>query len=238
MARALPDLAAIHELPDEPPARATGIDLGVQYFPQASLARIEDGAVVAWVRGARPAFNLHHGSPVGSGLVRVWSRKAGEDALARWPLSAPLEGEWSGRCGQPSLGRGLRANSGELRFSAWLARHELRRGRRGAALRAPWNVLRRGGFDYAGPRVGSAWACSPHLSLLSDGVELDARLARRDGTALEESRLVRRFRVDGEGLVVEERLLLDGGARDVTYLVPRRAEDVVVEAREVSWRLA
>jgi hypothetical protein len=33
-------------------------------------------------------------------------------------------------------------------------------------------------------------------------------------------------------------LLLDGGARDVTYLVPRRAEDVVVEAREVSWRLA
>ena len=242
MARAMADLAAIDARGDAlmggTSSGAKGLEIGLIHFPQASLVRLEDNAIVAWVRGRRPAFNLHHGSPLGAGLVRVWSRREARDVLERWPLSDALEGEWSGRAGFFSMRRGLRAGQRELRFSAWLARNEWRRGRPSAALNAPWHALRRGVLDFAAPEVGSAWACDPDLTLLADGVELESRLARRDGSALESTRLTRRFRVDGEGLLAEERLLAEGAARAVRYRLPARAQEARAGPREAQWRLS
>ncbi|HVS18808.1 MAG TPA: hypothetical protein VMT18_09440, partial [Planctomycetota bacterium] len=87
MARALPDLEAAlragHPLPEPAPG---GIDLSVAWFPDAQLGRIEDGRVTAWVRGARPPYNVHHGSPHGAGLLRVQRRADGTELLERCRL--------------------------------------------------------------------------------------------------------------------------------------------------------
>jgi hypothetical protein len=48
---------------------------------------------------------------------------------------------------------------------------------------------------------------------------------------------VRRYEVDGAGLVVEEELCADGGAHRVAYAVPGRAADVRDEGRRIRWRL-
>ena len=57
------------------------------HFPSVNLARIEDRRVVAWVRGARPDYNVHHGSPHGAGLLRVVRRADGVELLERRRLA-------------------------------------------------------------------------------------------------------------------------------------------------------
>lgn len=106
-----------------------GLDLALRWFPNAQLARLEDGAVVAWVRGARPASNVNHGSPRGAGLVRVFDKRAGKDALLRERFDPAGEGEWTAR-GARSLARGWKSGGSELRFSLWTARVHARAGAR------------------------------------------------------------------------------------------------------------
>ena len=105
MARALPDLERIEGALDDagPPAPPS-----VRHFADADLVRLEDSAVVAWVRGRRPGYDVHHGSPCGAGLLRVAS-KAGGELLERRPLAADDEGEWHGRAGALDLRRGVLA---------------------------------------------------------------------------------------------------------------------------------
>ena len=88
------------------------MELQVAHFPQASLVRLEDNAVCAWVRGKRPGFNVAHGSPHGAGLVRVVSKRSGEELLERCRLGGANEGEWSGKQGRASLARGWRSGGG------------------------------------------------------------------------------------------------------------------------------
>lgn len=238
LARAAPDLERILDLPAQILPTPGAIDLSVQWYPGASLARIEDGRVVAWVRGSRPGCNVHHGSPHGAGLLAAVSRPGGEPLITRCRLGGHQEGEWKGLRGLPSPRRGLRAGGAELRFSLWLSRTHGRAGRRRDALLTPLRVFRRGVLAFGHPRVGSPFHLSPEVRVLADGVVLQSALAHRDGEPVPGSSIERSFRVDGEGLEVRERVLADGEARRIEYSVPQRAVDLHRGEREVSYRLA
>jgi hypothetical protein len=236
-ARALADLEQLAGRADDAPG-AGALELVVRHFPDASLTRLEDGRVAAWVRGTRPGFNVHHGSPHGAGLVRVVRQGAGAELLARGRRGGVREGEWSGRLGLPSLARGWRSGAPELRFAGWLARNAWRGKRRAEALLAVPRVVSRGVLAYGAARVGSAFELTPVTELLPDGVRLESRLARRDGTPVAASSLVRTFRVDGGGLVVEERCRSDGGARGLDYRVPPGATELERADGKLRYRLA
>ncbi len=243
LARAAPDLEAIlaRSAPEPEPSAGRGLELAVMHFPYADLVRLEDGAVVAWVRGRRPPFNVHHGSPHGAGLVRCVAKADGRELIARCRLGGAQEGEWSGLGGpltDVSPARGWRSGGAEVRFSLWLARVHWRAGRHLAAVRKPWQVFSDGVLAFGSRRVGSAFELAPSVRLLGDGVRLESRLARRSGEPLIDSNLERTFQVDGSGLVVTERLLDSGRARKVAYRVPAAATDVEVRPDQVSYRLA
>ncbi len=243
IARAAAELEDAFEREDAADERAPapgrgGIDLRVQWFADAQLGRLADGAVVAWVRGARPPVNVHHGSPHGAGLIRVARAADGAPLLARCRLGGANEGEWSGARGLVDPARGWRAGGRELRFSLWLARTHLRAGQRGRALLAPARTFRRGVLAFAHPRVSSAFDLAPEVAVAGDGIHIVSALAHRDGTPVPGSRLERSFRIDGSGLAVHERLLDGGGARRLRYRVPRLATDVRRAASEVRYRLA
>lgn len=239
IARALPDLEHFAARLDEPvrgPGR--GIDLQVRWFPSASLARLEDDRVVAWVRGSRPGFNLHHGSPHGAGLVRVVRVSDHAELVARERLSESQEAEWSGHAGSFELTRGWKHGRSPLRFSAWLARNHWRGGRFAQALGAPFDVARRGILAFASSAVSSAFDIAPEVELLPDGVRLVVELAHRGGERAGRARIQRTFQIDGEGLTVAERVLDRGTVRDLDYRVPATATDVVREQGEIRYRLS
>lgn len=209
----------------------------VRWFADAHLARLEDERVVAWVRGARPAVNVHHGSPHGAGLLRVYDKKEKRDLLERSRLGGSNEGEWSGVAGSSSFARGWRSGGGEMRFSLWLARVHARAGRLGSALAAPARVFRRGVLAFAEPHVSSAFDLAPEVHVLSEGVLLASALAHRDGSRLENSSLERTFRVRGKGLEVEDRLLSAGNAGGVAFALPKEAASVSSDPDHVSYRM-
>ncbi|MEM7306897.1 MAG: hypothetical protein AAF682_09515 [Planctomycetota bacterium] len=237
IARAAGDLAGCLALPTPERGAGQGIDLSITWLPDAQLGRIEDDAVVAWVRGARPASNVHHGSPHGAGLVRVVRRSDGVDLLPRCRLGGANEGEWRGRSGLPSPLRGWRAGRREVRFSLWLSRVHRRAGRGREALAAPLSTFRRGVLAFAHPRVSSAFELAPGVKLLPDGLQLAGALCHRGGAPADGSRVERVFRVDGTGLEVEERLISAGRARGIGYAVPAAAVEVRRDASRISYRL-
>lgn len=238
LARALPDLAAIARGAGAPPeSRGAGLELATTHFPDAGLVRLEDPAVVAWVRGARPRANVHHGSPLGAGLLRVWGKREGADLLERTRAARVPVAEWCGRSGLGSWRRGWASGGSELRFSLWLARNAWRGARYGEALGAPLRVLWRGVLAYGSPFVSSAFDPAPRLDPSDTGVTLEGRLAHRDGTALPRSAFVRRFELTGDGLAVDEQRAADGAARALALRVPARARDVVREAARVRYHL-
>ena len=238
MARALEDLGAIARSAGAPPASpGAGLELATTHFPDAALVRLEDSAVVAWVRGARPRPNVHHGSPLGSGLLRVWGKREGADLLGRTRAERLPVAEWCGRAGSWAWARGWRSGREELRFSLWLARNAWRGARYGEALGAPLGVFRRGVLAYASPLVSSAFELEPRLDPSGTGVTLEGRLAHRDGTVLPRSSFVRRFELTGDGLAVDEQRIADGAARALALRVPLRARDVVREGTRVRYHL-
>ncbi len=236
MARALEDLQASQEVePDHDAQGATSTR--VRAFPQASLVRLEDASLCAWIRGARPGANAHHGSPRGAGLLALVSKESGEDLLGRRRPRRSLEGEWVGRSGLPSPARGWRAGGEELRFSLWLARNAWRGRRRLEALCAPPRVLAEAVLAPTSGRVASSFGLEANLVPGEDGVGLRSSLAYRDGTPVPGSVLERRYRLDGDGLSVEEHLEADGGARGVTYRLPAGARQVQREKGSIHYRI-
>ena len=234
MARSLASLERCHAI-DTSIRRAS--ELSIVHFPDASMTRLEDECVVAWVRGRRPGYNVSHGSPFGAGLLRVFSKGRAEERLERSPSGLLIEGEWSGEAGSASLKRGLESCGQELRFSAWLARNEWRRRNYLGAVLRPLRSVQRGLIPYCSSEVGSSFDLAPDTALLPDGVELQSALAHRGGQRLDGSRLVRRFRVDGGGLVVEDRLVSAGEARHMSYSLPRCAAEVERDERRIRYRL-
>jgi hypothetical protein len=242
IARVLPDLerTAARE-PTQARGAGSGIDLGVRFFPNASLARIEDDRVVAWIRGARPGFNVHHGSPHGAGLLRVVRKSDCADLVERERLAARQEAEWSGASGGFSATRGWNSSRDELRFSLWLARNSARGDHWAAALAAPFDVLEHGCVQFGAPAVSSAFDIAPEIAVLDDGVRVLCELAHRGGERAGGTRIEREFRVDGEGLTVAERVLERGTVRDLDYTVPKAARDVAgnsPNSRAIRYRLA
>src|SRR5258706_3054723 len=132
IARAARELDGCLKLAEPPVPGRGAIEVCVSWFADAQLARLEDAGVIAWVRGARPGANVHHGSPRGAGLVRVWSKRERRELLA-----GREEADWHGRAGSFAPARGWRSGARELRFSLWLARVDWRGGRRAAALARP-----------------------------------------------------------------------------------------------------
>ncbi len=236
IARSLEMLEKAAGLPTEIGERAGSIDLRVTWFPDAQVGRLEDGAVIAWVRGAHPIANVHHGSPRGAGLLRVWSKTEKRDVLGRGRESE--EAEWVGRSGMPRPLRGLSANQDELRFSFWLSRVAWRRGRAMEALLVPLEIARKSLVRFGGRGASSAYDPSPDVELHGDGVVLRGSLAHRGGARVEGSALERSFSIDGGGLVVDEKLLEKGRAHAVGYRVPKLAKDVVTGPERASYRLA
>lgn len=227
-ARALPQLAAA--------AGAEAPSPGVRWFPSAQLARLDGPGVAAWVRGARPPVNVHHGSPRGAGLLRA-VRPDGEELLSRVPPALDPEAEWTGRAGHASPRRARRGARGELRFSLWLARVHLRAGRPVEALGEPLRVLREGVVAFGSTQVSSAFDLTPRVEPLPGGVRLAARLAWRDGTPVPGSRLVRTYRADEGGLAVEETLESAGVARSVRLHPPARARGLELGECRARYRL-
>lgn len=236
MARAAGDLEAILSRAGGEPEGEPGPR--VAHFPDVDLVRLEDQRIVAWVRGRRPGFNVHHGSPHGAGLLRVVRRADGRELLARCRHGGRQEGEWSGRFGAPSLGRGWRSGRAALRFSLWLARTHWRAGRTLEAVRTPPRVFRDGVLAFGAPRVASAFCTEAAARVVPRGVEVEGALARRDGSPVPGSLLQRGFRVDGAGLLVRDRLVEPGPARGVEYRLPAAAREVAQTGGEVSYRLA
>ena len=125
-----------------------------------------------------------------------------------------------------------------MRFSLWLARNAWRAGRRLEALTWPARLFSRGVCAFAGRRVASSFALAPVSEASGDGLILESPLAWRDGTPVPHTSLRRSFRVDGEGLLVEERRIDAGGVRGLDYRVPERAHSVEREPGLVRYRLS
>ena len=231
IARSLVELGRLEQL--EAPARGegAGLELSQRHHPDAGLVRLEDDAVVAWVRGARPPFNVHHGSPRGAGLVRVHSKQSGAELLRGGPSLARLEGEWSASAGLPSLSRGIASGGKDVRFSLWLARNAWRTGRRASALTLPARTALRGVLLPSLPVASSAWFLQPEVRLHGDGAELLSGLAHANGEPVPGARLRRAYRLTGGGLEVEEELLEYGAARRPRFRPPAMAEEVVRRSR-------
>jgi hypothetical protein len=238
-ARALPRLKELplDPMPDGHDGSAT-LELEIVRFPQAQLVWLQDGRVSAWVRGARPPYNVHHGSPGGAGLLRVVRRSDGRDLLPRCRLGGHQAGEWNGWAGAPRPLAGWRAGSHELRFSAWLSRVEWRAGRKASALLTPARIAKRGIAAFAHPRVSSSFARDVELGLESAGAIVRGALAWRGGTPVPGSLFERRFRLDGEGLEVEEHLIERGAARGLRFDAPAQAIGVERSAGRIRYRLA
>ncbi|MCC7013658.1 MAG: hypothetical protein IT454_13945 [Planctomycetes bacterium] len=238
IARVLPDLAELEQrFPDTQTNAVDGIDLSVRWYPDAQLARLEDGAVLAWVRGARPAYNVHHGSPHGAGLIRAVSKRDRRELVRRQRLAADQEGEWSARAGTFALGRGLEHGAQAMRFSLWLMRNHARGRRFSAALGAPFDVLRRGVLEFASSAVSSSFDASPLVEVDATGVSLRSRLCWRGGLAVPHSALERRFELDGRGLLVHENVIAPGAVRALHYGWPERASERV-NGDGLTYRLA
>ncbi len=237
LARAAVDLElCLQGLPEPSPATG-GLSVALVHFPSASLVRLEDDSIVAWVRGSRTPYNVSHGSPHGAGLLRVVRKSDGAELLPRCRLGGTQPGEWTGHAGFFSLARGLASGASELRFSLWLARIHWRAGRRREALLAPLKMWKRGVLAFAHTRVSSAFGLSPELELLPDGVLLRADLAHRGGALAGGARVERVFQLDGEGLSVHERVLESGSVRGLRYVLPAQAVEVEQTPREVRYRL-
>lgn len=235
LARAARDLERILARPAEESGSA-GFE-SVVVFDDASLVRLENEHLVAWVRGSRPGFNVAHGSPHGAGLLGVRRKKDGEELLPRRPLAGRQAGEWSAESGGLRLARGWRAGRSELRFSTWLARTQWRARRYLDAFGEPLTALRRGVLAFASPRASSAFALSPELDLLPDGVRLRSCLAWRGGEPVPGTELVRTFQLVGERLRVHERLLAANDIRDLDYTLPPLASSVDRRTDEISYSL-
>jgi glycosyltransferase involved in cell wall biosynthesis len=237
-ARALEDLEALDAAGQEGLSPAPA----VQEFEQASLYRLENERVVAWVRGSRPGRNAMHGSPHGAGLIRVVSKATGSELLQRRmdgdPRGAAIEGEWCARAGIWNAARGMRAGAADLRFSLWLARVAWRSAGLRAALGEPVRRLRDGVLAFASRRVRSDMDLLPTCSSLPRGVQIESHLARPDGQVLSGSRLIRRFELDAAGLLVDDHLIERGAARSVRYRVPAAARDVQRDPGRVRYSLA
>ena len=107
----------------------------------------------------------------------------------------------------------------------------------GEALYAPIRVFRDGVLGFAMPRVSSAFDLAPEVDVLEDGFVLRSALAHRDGSRARGSSLVRRFRLEGDGLAVEERLETAGEARAVDFRFPGAARDQKRSGPEASYRI-
>ncbi len=204
----------------------------------ASLYRLEDAHVVAWVRGSRPPGNVAHGSPQGAGLIRVLRKSDGRELLPRCRLGGHQSGEWCGKSGPIRPGRGWRAGAKEVRFSLWIARVHWRAGRCALALKTPLATFRRGVLAFAHPRVSSAFHLSPEVSSGPGALlRMKSALAWRDGSPVSGTQVLREFEVDGGGLLVRETMLSSPGVRALDYRVPKQASEVQRDGDEIRYRL-
>lgn len=236
IARALPELEHAASLAPLPAARVElGIDLAQRWFPDAQLARLENGALVAWIRGARPASNVNHGSPRGAGLVRFFDKRRGVD-LIEHARGEPGAFEWTGVASR-SIARGWKSGAGELRFALWTARVHRRAGRNAEALREPWRAWREGVLDFASARVSSAWALAPAVEAREHELVVRTPLAYRDGTPVADTLCERRYTLESDALVVDETLHSAGAVNELSYALPAWANVLERDAHHVRVRL-
>ena len=84
----------------------------------------------------------------------------------------------------------------------------------------------------------TAFDRSPSLEVLSDGVRLQAGLAHRDGTPVPEPRFERSYRLAGDGLLVEERLVDPSPRGKLAYHIPKEAQEIERTDRILRYRLS
>ena len=229
VARALPMLEAAANAPSSEAAGPS-----TRLFRDTGLIRLESGTLSAWVRGPRPAGNLHHGSLLGAGLIRVVDM-AGKELLVRNPRTAIQEGEWHGRSGLPRWPTAWGANRAELRFSLWLARNALRGRELARAMGIPWGVFCAGILGYGSSVVSSSCDRQATLELLPEGARVRGVLAHRDGQRIPGADFERSFTLQDGGLLVRETCAWGPKA---SQTVPRHATHVSQQEGELSYLLA
>ena len=239
IARCIPELDRALAVADtqEPSDPNSSLELQVTHFPGVNLVRLEDAAIVAWVRGERPSGNVNHGSPHG-GLLQVVRKSDGRDLLERQRHAIPQEAEWSVKGGFLSLLRGLRSGARELRFSLWLARTDARAGHLWRGIKRPFEMFKRGVIAFGSGAASTAFDREPELHSFADGVSLSSGLARRDGSVRGGPRFSRSFRLAGDGLLVEEKLLDTRPMLGLVYRIPTAAEDIERTDRVLRYKLS
>ena len=230
-ARALPTLEQVWDEPEESP----GSGPQVQVFDNAQLARLSGGGVTAWVRGARPAGNVFHGSPAGGGLIRAVANATGEELLVRSRYGLHPDAEWTAAHGAPSPMRGPRANGSEARFVLWLARNGMRGGGLSSALRPAWDYGRQGLVGFGAARASTAFDRGSALERVPGGVSVRAVPSWRDGVRAPLPAAERTFTVSSSGLRVVE--VLQEPSTRLQYRVPPQARDVEQGPGRASWTL-
>ena len=235
VARALPMLeaAAQSQTPRTQEPRVRG-------FSDTGLVRLDSSGLSAWVRGPRPPGNLHHGSPLGAGLIRVVCLD-GKELLPRDPHGRQHEGEWystSGSGDKRSLWArwtaAWRTNRTELRFSVWMMRNALRGGEVLRAAGIPWVTFQRGILGYGSRQISSAYDRGASLEVIPGGVRVRGVLAHADGTRVPGADFERSYRIEGEELRVEDSCALGIEAHQT---VPKLGTKVQQSAGSLSFSL-
>ena len=93
-------------------------------------------------------------------------------------------------------------------------------------------------MDFGSSACSTAFDREPSLDLLSDGVRLQSGLAHRDGTPATEARFERTYRLAGDGLLVEERLLQPAVGGNLAYHIPKDAKDIERSDKTLRYRLS
>ena len=235
-------LARAHEaaeLDDSPTGPATGEPGDPVICPDAGVVRLEALRACAILRTRkRPANGLVGGRLGGGNLVYAGRQHSlWRNQLRHVPEPGVPEATWVvGPSG--SLLEVARAGVGlqdrTTRFRLHVARCHWRAGRRLYALRMLWRFL--------GPQAWSAlrrWqsnhATEAEVEVANGGVVVHSCLARMDGTPLAGVRTERRYRVETDHLVVDDRLIADASLPEVAYRYPPATDTFEVIAGVPWW---
>ncbi len=232
------DAAELDDLPANP---AAGAQTAPIVAADTGVVRLEARRACVILRGAKqPASPLAGGRIGGGGLVYVGRRADGwRNVLRHVPEPGVPEATWvTGGYAAPLSGRsmirGLVERDALPRLRA--ARVHWRAGRRGYAVRMLWRFL--------GPPARAArqrWqsnhAVSAEVAAAPDAVTVRSLLARLDGTPFEGLRTERRYQIQGDNLLVHDRLIVETPVTSAGYRLPAAAQALEVTC-DACWHLA
>ena len=225
------EAAELDDLPTNPPPPTPAPPI---HRADAGVVRLQTRRACAILRVRKERANGLVGARIGGGgLVYVGDAERGwPNALA--PVCEPWmpEGAWF-------LSSASKARPAPLDDDAWfrlrLARMHWRGGRRWHALRMLYRFLGPPAWAADG-QFASIHALDGEVTLQDDGVLIDSRLARADGQPHPALRTERRYRWNGDRLLVADAVSIGQPITGLAYRYPTAIEWFEVEA-PTGWRV-